>query len=81
MCSSDLMKLTEIGGKPTPKQMNRVMESRFGFAVDYDNLTFKKAYKMAKAKDLEGLKGLNDELYEACQSCHEHYRPGYRRRL
>ena len=40
-----------------------------------------KAYKMAKAKDLEGLKGLNDELYEACQSCHEHYRPGYRRRL
>ena len=43
------MKLTEIGGKPTPKQMNRVMESRFGFAVDYDNLTFKKAYKMAKA--------------------------------
>lgn len=40
-----------------------------------------KAYRMAKAKDLEGLKGLNDELYEACQSCHEHYRPGYRRRL
>jgi len=40
-----------------------------------------KAYKLAKAKDLEGLKGLNDELYEACQSCHEHYRPGYRRRL
>jgi cytochrome c556 len=40
-----------------------------------------KAYKMAKAKDLEGLKGLNDEMYEACQSCHEHYRPGYRRRL
>lgn len=43
------MKLTEIGTKPTPKQMNRVMESRFGFAVDYDNLTFKKAYKMARA--------------------------------
>jgi cytochrome c556 len=40
-----------------------------------------KAYKMAKAKDLEGLKGLNDALYEACQSCHEHYRPGYKRRL
>jgi hypothetical protein len=40
-----------------------------------------KAFKLAKAKDLEGLKGLNDDLYEACQSCHEHYRPGYRRRL
>ena len=39
------------------------------------------AFKAAKAKDLEGLKALNDDLYEACQSCHEHYRPGYRRRL
>lgn len=39
------------------------------------------AYKFSKAKDLEGLKGLNNDLYEACQSCHEHYRPGYRRRL
>jgi cytochrome c556 len=40
-----------------------------------------KAFKAAKVKDLEGLKALNDELYEACQSCHEHYRPGYRRKL
>lgn len=40
-----------------------------------------KAFKAAKAKDLEALKALNDELYESCQSCHEHYRPGYRRRL
>jgi hypothetical protein len=40
-----------------------------------------KAFKAAKAKDLEGLKALNDDLYEACQSCHEHYRPGYKRRL
>jgi len=40
-----------------------------------------KAYKFAKDKNLEGLKGLNDDLYEACQSCHVHYRPGYRRRL
>ena len=39
-----------------------------------------KAYKASKAKDLEALKALNDDLYEACQSCHEHYRPGYRRR-
>jgi hypothetical protein len=40
-----------------------------------------RAYKLVKAKDLEGLKALNDDLYEACQSCHEHYRPGYKRRL
>jgi hypothetical protein len=40
-----------------------------------------KAFKMAKVKDLEGLKGLNDEAYESCQSCHVHYRPGYKRRL
>ena len=40
-----------------------------------------KAYKLAKARDLEGLKALNDDLYEACQLCHVHYRPGYRRRL
>ena len=40
-----------------------------------------KAFKFAKAKDLEGMKSLNDDLYEACQSCHEHYRPGYKRRL
>ena len=39
-----------------------------------------KAYAASKVKDLEALKALNDDLYEACQSCHEHYRPGYRRR-
>lgn len=40
-----------------------------------------KAFKAANAKDLPALQALNDELYEACQSCHEHYRPGYRRKL
>jgi hypothetical protein len=40
-----------------------------------------KAFKLAKARDLEGLKTLNDEAYESCQSCHVHYRPGYKRRL
>lgn len=39
-----------------------------------------KAYKSAKVKDENGLEALNAELYEACQSCHVHYRPGYRRR-
>ena len=38
------------------------------------------AYKAAKAKDVKALQDLNAPLYEACQSCHEHYRPGYRRR-
>lgn len=38
------------------------------------------AYRAAKARDFETLVGLNDQLYESCQSCHEHYRPGYRRR-
>ncbi len=40
-----------------------------------------KAFKAANARDLPALEALNAELYEACQSCHEHYRPGYRRRL
>ena len=39
-----------------------------------------KAYKGAKARDLQSMIALNDELYESCQSCHEHFRPGYRRR-
>lgn len=43
------MKLNEMARKPTTKQLNRVMESRFGFAIDYDSLTMKKAYKMATA--------------------------------
>lgn len=42
------MKLKELGAKPTAKQMNKVVESRFGFQVDYNNLTFSKAYKIAK---------------------------------
>lgn len=43
------MKLTEMANKPTAKQMNKVMESRFGFSVDYENLSFKKAFKLATA--------------------------------
>jgi hypothetical protein len=40
-----------------------------------------KAYRGAKEKNLEAIQALNAELYESCQSCHVHYRPGYRRRL
>ncbi|HEX4135104.1 MAG TPA: hypothetical protein VHY84_10880 [Bryobacteraceae bacterium] len=39
-----------------------------------------KAFIAAKARDLPALEALNADLYEACQSCHVHYRPGYRRR-
>lgn len=41
------MKLKDLGYKPTTKQMNKVVESRFGFKIDYDNMTFKKAYSLA----------------------------------
>ena len=33
----------------TPKRLNKVMESRFGFTVDYDNLTVAKAQQLSKA--------------------------------
>ena len=39
------------------------------------------AYKAAQARNVKAIVDLNAELYESCQSCHEHYRPGYRRRL
>jgi hypothetical protein len=38
------------------------------------------AYKAAAARNLQALIDLNSDLYESCQACHEHYRPGYRRR-
>jgi hypothetical protein len=41
------MRLTEMGTKPSAKKINKVMESRFGFKLDYDNLDLKKAYLLA----------------------------------
>jgi cytochrome c556 len=38
------------------------------------------AFRAAKKKDVEALGALNDQLYQACVSCHQHYRPNYRRR-
>ncbi len=38
------------------------------------------AYRAAQRRDYEALVELNEGLYEACQSCHVHYRPGYQRR-
>lgn len=41
------MKLNDMGTKPTTKQMKKVMETRFGFSVNYDELDMKRAYTMA----------------------------------
>ncbi len=38
------------------------------------------AFKLAKAKDVEGLTNLNEQLYQSCVVCHMHYRPAYGRR-
>lgn len=40
----------------------------------------KKAFAAAKAKDAAALEALNDELYQSCVVCHEHFRPGYGKR-
>jgi cytochrome c556 len=40
----------------------------------------KKAFAAAKAKDLAALEALNDELYQSCVTCHQHFRPGYGKR-
>jgi cytochrome c556 len=38
------------------------------------------AYKAAQAKDLDGIRALNDRLTQVCIDCHQEYRPGYHRR-
>ena len=43
------MRLSEMRTEVTPQKINKVMESRFGFTVDYDNLTYAKAERLAQA--------------------------------
>lgn len=43
------MRLSEMQTEVTPQKINKVMESRFGFTVDYDNLTYAKAQRLAQA--------------------------------
>jgi len=43
------MKLSEMRTEVTPKRINKVMESRFGFSIDYDNLTYAKAQRISHA--------------------------------
>ena len=38
------------------------------------------AYRAAQAKDLNAVLALNEQLNTACVTCHEQYRPNYRRR-
>jgi cytochrome c556 len=35
------------------------------------------AFKAAKAKNVEGVEAVSDQLYESCVSCHKAYRPDY----
>ena len=39
------------------------------------------AYKAARAKDLNAVVAVNDQLYAACVTCHQQYRANYRTRL
>lgn len=41
------MKLAEMA-KPSAKKMNKVMESRFGFAIDFSKLTVEKAERLSE---------------------------------
>ena len=43
------MRLSEMRTEVTPQKINKVMESRFGFTIDYDNLTYGKAQRLSKA--------------------------------
>ena len=38
------------------------------------------AYRAARAKDLDGVRAVNDKLYESCVTCHTQYRSDYPRR-
>ena len=42
------MRLSEMTFQPRANRINQVVESRFGFKIDYKNLTFKKAYTLAQ---------------------------------
>lgn len=37
-------------------------------------------FRAAKERNVEALEELNDQLYQSCVTCHQHYRPGYGRR-
>ena len=51
------MNLKELAPQKT-KRLNKVMESRFGFSIDYDNLSVQKAQRLAGAitESLQGIR-------------------------
>ena len=64
------MRLTEMGVKPTAKKINKVMESRFGVTIDYNNLNFPKAYTLAcgLTENLEKIKDFILEKYPGTEN-------------
>ena len=38
------------------------------------------ALRAAQDRDVEALSELNEQLYQSCVTCHQHFRPGYGRR-
>jgi hypothetical protein len=54
------MRFTEMTNQPRAEKINKVVESRFGFKIDYKNLTFKQAYNVVQ--------GLNETLDRAKRS-------------
>lgn len=48
------MNFKELSPKVTPKKLNKVMESRFGYSIDFNNLTVKKAQAL-HTKITEGM--------------------------
>ena len=62
-------------GTRTRDQGNWIKDAKL--LVDAGNA----AYKAARAKDLNAVVAVNDQLYAACVTCHQQYRPNYRTRL
>lgn len=52
------MRLSEMHTEITPRKINRVMESRFGFTIDYDNLSYAKAKRLHQAisEDMQNIR-------------------------
>jgi len=58
------MRLSEMRTEVTPQKINKFMESRFGFTIDYDNLTYAKAQRLSKA--------LNENIVDIKKSFNGH---------
>jgi hypothetical protein len=61
--------LLMMPGRTRPGQWNRDSRQMLDAASA--------AFRAAKAKNLEGVEAVSDQLYESCVSCHKAYRPDY----